>query len=228
MAQAVSKLGKTFDHRASGLAGEASWSIVRPSGLGTLMESLLVSTGVVALAEIGDKTQLLAFLLAARFKRPVPIIAGILLATIVNHGLAGALGAWITAHVSPGIMRWVLGASFIGMAIWTLIPDEIEDDEATIAQRLGVFGATVVTFFLAEMGDKTQIATVAMAAHYPHPLLVVAGTTLGMLIADVPAVFVGDKLAAKIPMKLVHGIAAGVFALLGVATLLGAGSGLGF
>ncbi|WP_374592029.1 TMEM165/GDT1 family protein [Aquabacterium sp.] len=192
------------------------------------MESLLVSTGVVALAEIGDKTQLLAFLLAARFKRPVPIIAGILLATIVNHGLAGALGAWITAHVSPGIMRWVLGASFIGMAIWTLIPDEIEDDEATIAQRLGVFGATVVTFFLAEMGDKTQIATVAMAAHYSNPLLVVAGTTLGMLIADVPAVFVGDKLAAKIPMKLVHGIAAGVFALLGVATLLGAGSSLGF
>ena len=192
------------------------------------MESLLVSTGVVALAEIGDKTQLLAFLLAARFKRPVPIIAGILLATIVNHGLAGALGAWITAHVSPGIMRWVLGASFIGMAIWTLIPDEIEDDEAAVAQRLGVFGATVVTFFLAEMGDKTQIATVAMAAHYSNPLLVVAGTTLGMLIADVPAVFVGDKLAAKIPMKLVHGIAAGVFALLGVATLLGAGSGLGF
>ena len=192
------------------------------------MESLLVSTGVVALAEIGDKTQLLAFLLAARFKRPVPIIAGILLATIVNHGLAGALGAWITAHVSPGIMRWVLGASFIGMAIWTLIPDEIEDDEAAVAQRLGVFGATVVTFFLAEMGDKTQIATVAMAAHYPNPLLVVAGTTLGMLIADVPAVFVGDKLAAKIPMKLVHGIAAGVFALLGVATLLGAGSSLGF
>ncbi len=192
------------------------------------MESLLVSTGVVALAEIGDKTQLLAFLLAARFKRPVPIIAGILLATIVNHGLAGALGAWITAHVSPGIMRWVLGASFIGMAIWTLIPDEIEDDEAAVAQRLGVFGATVVTFFLAEMGDKTQIATVAMAAHYANPLLVVAGTTLGMLIADVPAVFVGDKLAAKIPMKLVHGIAAGVFALLGVATLLGAGSSLGF
>ncbi|MFC3683971.1 TMEM165/GDT1 family protein [Hydrogenophaga luteola] len=192
------------------------------------MESLLVSTGVVALAEIGDKTQLLAFILAARFKKPVPIIAGILLATIVNHGLAGALGAWITAQVNPEILRWVLGASFIGMAIWTLIPDKIEEEETQVAQKLGVFGATLITFFLAEMGDKTQIATVAMAAHYATPLLVVIGTTLGMLIADVPAVFVGDRLANKIPMKLVHSIAAGIFAVLGVATLLGAGSSLGF
>lgn len=192
------------------------------------MESLFVSTGVVALAEIGDKTQLLAFLLAARFKKPLPIIMGILLATIVNHGLAGALGAWITASISPEVLRWVLGLSFIGMAIWTLIPDEIEDDETHVAQRFGVFGATLITFFLAEMGDKTQIATVAMAAHYGTPVLVVIGTTLGMLIADVPAVFVGDKLANKIPMKLVHSIAAGVFAILGIATLLGAGAGLGF
>jgi Ca2+/H+ antiporter, TMEM165/GDT1 family len=192
------------------------------------MESLLVSTGVVALAEIGDKTQLLAFILAARFKKPVPIIAGILLATIVNHGLAGALGAWITAQVSPEILRWVLGVSFIGMAIWTLIPDKIEEEETQVAQKLGVFGATLITFFLAEMGDKTQIATIAMAAHYATPLLVVIGTTLGMLIADVPAVFVGDRLANKIPMKLVHSIAAGIFAVLGVATLLGAGSGFGF
>jgi putative Ca2+/H+ antiporter (TMEM165/GDT1 family) len=191
------------------------------------MESLLVSTGVVALAEIGDKTQLLAFLLAARFKKPVPIILGILVATIFNHGLAGALGAWITHAVSPEILRWVLGASFIAMAIWTLIPDEIEDDEAQIAKRFGVFGATLITFFLAEMGDKTQIATVAMAAHYADPLLVVFGTTLGMLIADVPAVFVGDKLANKIPMRLVHSIAAAVFAALGIATLLGAGAGFG-
>ncbi len=197
-------------------------------GLGTLMESLLVSTGVVALAEIGDKTQLLAFVLAARFKKPAPIILGILVATLVNHGLAGALGAWITATVSPDILRWVLGLSFIGMAVWTLIPDEIEEDETRVAKKLGVFGATLVTFFLAEMGDKTQIATVAMAAHYGAPLLVVIGTTLGMLIADVPAVFAGDKLATKIPMKLVHSIAAAVFALLGVATLLGAGSKLGF
>lgn len=203
------------------------WSFVLESGLGIFMESLLVSTGVVALAEIGDKTQLLAFILAARFKKPLPIIAGILVATIVNHGLAGALGAWITSAISPEVLRWVLGASFIGMAIWTMIPDEIDEDETQVAKRFGVFGATLVTFFLAEMGDKTQIATVAMAAHYATPVMVVIGTTLGMLIADVPAVFVGDKLANKIPMKLVHSIAAGVFAILGVATLLGAGARFG-
>ena len=192
------------------------------------MEALFVSTGVVALAEIGDKTQLLAFILAARFKKPLPIIAGILCATIINHGLAGALGAWITTTISPEILRWILGASFIGMAAWTLIPDKIEDEETQVAKKLGVFGATFVTFFLAEMGDKTQIATIAMAAHYASPLLVVIGTTLGMLLADVPAVFVGDKLASKIPMKLVHSIAAGIFAVLGVATLLGAGAKFGF
>jgi len=192
------------------------------------MESLLVSTGVVALAEIGDKTQLLAFILAARFKKPVPIILGILCATIVNHGLAGALGAWITSAVTPEILRWVLGASFIGMAIWTLIPDKIEEEETQVAQRFGVFGATLITFFLAEMGDKTQIATIAMAAHYANPLLVVIGTTLGMLIADVPAVFIGDKLASRIPLKIVHSIAAAIFALLGAATLLGAGAKFGF
>ncbi|MGE0810354.1 MAG: TMEM165/GDT1 family protein [Immundisolibacter sp.] len=191
------------------------------------MESLLVSTGVVALAEIGDKTQLLAFILAARFKKPLPIVLGILAATVVNHGLAGALGAWITSAVSPQVLRWLLGLSFLGMAVWTLIPDEIEEDETRIAGRLGVFGATLVTFFLAEMGDKTQIATVAMAAHYAAPLLVVIGTTAGMLIADVPAVFVGDRLAARIPMKLVHAIAAAIFAALGVATLLGAGARVG-
>jgi Ca2+/H+ antiporter, TMEM165/GDT1 family len=191
------------------------------------MEALLISTGVVALAEIGDKTQLLAFLLAARFKRPLPIIAGIFCATIVNHGLAGALGAWITTAVSPQMLRWILAASFIGMAVWTLIPDKIEEEEARVAGRFGVFGATLITFFLAEMGDKTQIATVAMAAHYANPLIVVIGTTAGMLIADVPAVFVGDKLATKIPMKLVHGVAALMFAGLGVATLLGAGEKFG-
>lgn len=192
------------------------------------MESLLVSTGVVALAEIGDKTQLLAFILAARFKKPVPIILGILVATLINHGLAGALGAWITSAVTPEILRWVLGLSFIGMAIWTMIPDKIEEEETKVAQKFGVFGATLITFFLAEMGDKTQIATVAMAAHYAAPLIVVIGTTLGMLIADVPAVLVGDKLANKIPMKLVHSIAATIFAILGIATLFGAGSGFGF
>lgn len=191
------------------------------------MESLIVSTGVVALAEIGDKTQLLAFILAARFKKPLPIILGILVATLINHGLAGWVGAWISANVRPDILRWVLGFSFIGMALWTMIPDKIDDKETQVARKLGVFGITFLTFFLAEMGDKTQIATVALAAHYGAPWLVVAGTTLGMLIADVPAVFAGDRLATKIPMKLVHTIAAIIFAALGVATLLGAGESLG-
>jgi putative Ca2+/H+ antiporter (TMEM165/GDT1 family) len=192
------------------------------------MESLFVSTGVVALAEIGDKTQLLAFLLATRFKKPLPIIAGILAATILNHSLAGALGAWITATLSPEVLRWILGLSFIGMAVWTLIPDKIEEEEMQVARKFGVFGATLITFFLAEMGDKTQIATVAMAAHFPSVVLVVIGTTLGMLIADVPAVFIGDRFAAKIPMKLVHGIAAAMFAAMGLATLFGIGASFGF
>jgi len=188
------------------------------------LEALIISVGVVALAEIGDKTQLLALILAARFKRPVPIIAGILCATLFNHALAGALGAWITTVVSPNVLRWVLGLSFIGMALWTLIPDEIEKDESDVARRFGVFGATLITFFLVEIGDKTQIATIALAAHYGTPVLVVAGTTLGMLLADVPAVIVGDKLSARIPMRLVHSVAAAIFLLLGVVTLLGLGS----
>ncbi len=194
------------------------------------MEALLVSTGVVALAEIGDKTQLLAFILAARFKRPWPIIWGILAATLLNHALAGAVGAWLTSLVSPQVLRWVLGLSFIAMAAWTLVPDKMDDDdsEARSAQRLGVFGATFVAFFLAEMGDKTQIATVAIAARYSDAVLVVIGTTLGMMLANVPAVLIGDKLAHKLPIRLVHGIAALIFAVLGVATLLGAGASLGF
>jgi putative Ca2+/H+ antiporter (TMEM165/GDT1 family) len=162
---------------------------------------------------------LLAFILAARFKKPLPIIAGILCATVVNHGLAGALGAWITSAVSPGILRWILGLSFIAMAVWTMIPDKIEEEETQVAKKLGVFSATLITFFLAEMGDKTQIATVALAAHYGAPLLVVIGTTIGMLVADVPAVFVGNRFAAKIPMRLVHSIAAGIFAVMGLLTL---------
>ena len=184
-------------------------------------DALLVSTGVVTLAEMGDKTQLLAFLLAARFQKPWPIIVGILLATVVNHGLAGALGAWITASLDPQILRWVLGVSFLAMTVWTLVPDQIDDDETPLATSLGVFGATVVTFFLAEMGDKTQIATVALAVHYVSPWMVVAGTTLGMLIADVPAVFVGGKLAEKISLNWVRRLAAGVFAVLGAITLIG-------
>ncbi|MEY3952610.1 MAG: hypothetical protein RL320_1412 [Pseudomonadota bacterium] len=185
------------------------------------MESLFVSAGVVALAEIGDKTQLLAFLLAARFRRPTPIILGILVATILNHGLAGAVGAWVTTTLSPDLLRWILGISFLAMAIWTLIPDKIEDNEAALAQRFGVFGTTLIAFFFAEMGDKTQIATVAMAAHYPDAVLVVIGTTIGMLIANVPAVMVGDKLAGRLPLRLIRSVAAALFATLGIAVLLG-------
>jgi putative Ca2+/H+ antiporter (TMEM165/GDT1 family) len=194
------------------------------------MEALLVSTGVVALAEIGDKTQLLALLLAARYRRPWPIVAGILVATLLNHALAGWLGAWIPQLLSPTVLRWGLGLGFLAMAVWVLIPDRIDEGEVRIADRLGVFGATFVAFFIAEMGDKTQIATVAMAAHYAAQiggfLAVIAGTTLGMLIANVPVVLVGDRLAQKIPMKWVHGAAALLFAGLGVATLLGLADGL--
>ena len=191
------------------------------------MESFLVSTGIVALAEIGDKTQLLAFILAARFKKPLPIIAGILIATLFNHGLAAALGSWITTHLSAETLRWILGVSFIAMAVWTLIPDTIEEEETQIARHLGVFGATLITFFIAEMGDKTQIATVAMAARYSDALWVVAGSTLGMLVANVPAVLLGDRLAGRLPVRAVHAVAAAIFALLGAATLLGAGAKLG-
>ena len=185
------------------------------------MEAFLISTGVVALAEIGDKTQLLAFILAARFKKPIPIILGIFIATIFNHGLAGAVGSWISSNVDPSILRWILGVSFIAISIWTLIPDKIEEEKTSITSKFGVFGATLVTFFLAEMGDKTQIATVALAAHFSQPLFVVAGTTTGMLVADIPAVFIGNKFSEKIPMNLVHKIAASIFALLGFVTLLG-------
>ncbi len=191
------------------------------------MDAFLVSTGIVALAEIGDKTQLLAFILAAKFRRPMPIIGGILLATLVNHGFAGAVGAWLTSLVAPGVMRWVLGVSFIGMALWTLVPDKFDEKEARFA-RLGVFGTTLIAFFFAEMGDKTQIATVALSAQYKTFLSVVAGTTLGMMIANVPAVILGNRIAKRIPVKLVHTVAAIIFAALGVATLAGVGESLGF
>jgi len=187
------------------------------------MEAFLVSTGVVALAEIGDKTQLLALVLAARFRKPLPIILGILVATLANHALAGAAGAWIAAVVGPTAMRWILGLSFIAMAAWTMIPDEYEEQEAATS-RFGVFGTTLVAFFLVEMGDKTQIATVALAAKYSSLAAVVAGTTAGMMLANVPAVLLGEVAARKLPMRLVHGIAAAIFLALGVSVLLGFGS----
>jgi putative Ca2+/H+ antiporter (TMEM165/GDT1 family) len=187
------------------------------------VEAFLISTGVVALGEMGDKTQLLAMLLAARFRRPLPIVLGILVATLVNHALAGAVGAWVAAALGPDVLRWVIGLSFLAMAGWMFIPDQIDDDEPGVASRIGVFGTTTVAFFLAEMGDKTQIATVALAARYTDLVAVVAGTTLGMMLANVPAVFLGDAIARKVSMKLVHAVAAAIFALLGVLTLFNIG-----
>jgi len=190
------------------------------------LTAFLLSAGLVALAEIGDKTQLLAFLLAARYRRPGPIVAGILVATLANHAMAAALGAWLQSLLEPSTLRWVLGISFLVMACWTLIPDQLDDGDAP-AGKLGVFGATLLAFFIAEMGDKTQVATVTLAATTGIMLPVVAGTTAGMLLANVPAVLIGDRLAGRIPAAWVHRAAAALFAVLGVATLLGAGQALG-
>ncbi|OGB04976.1 MAG: hypothetical protein A3E25_23005 [Burkholderiales bacterium RIFCSPHIGHO2_12_FULL_69_20] len=188
------------------------------------MEAFFVSTGIVALGEMGDKTQLLALLLAARFRKPLPIIAGILVATLANHAAAGWLGGWIAGLMGPQLLRWVIGGSFLAMAVWMLVPDQLDDAGADRnGHRLGVFGTTLVAFFLAEMGDKTQIATVALAARYPDLLAVVMGTTLGMMIANVPAVLLGDQIAQRLSMTWVHGIAAAIFAVLGVLTLLNVG-----
>lgn len=188
------------------------------------MEAFLISTGIVALAEMGDKTQLLSLLLAARFRRPWPIVLGILVATLVNHALAGAVGSWVTSVLGPQVLRWVLGLSFIAMAFWMLIPDKLnEDDAPSGVKSLGVFGTTLVAFFLAEMGDKTQIATVALAAQYKAWFAVVAGTTLGMMLANAPVVWFGDKLLKKVPIRVVHMVSAAIFAALGVVALIGWG-----
>ncbi len=190
------------------------------------MEAFLVSTGVVALAEIGDKTQLLAFVLAARYRRPWPIIAGIVTATVINHAIAGAFGAWVVRMLGPELLKWVLALSFFGMAVWTLIPDKPPTEDEKRLRRFGVYGTTVVSFFLAEMGDKTQIATVALAARYASFYWVVAGTTTGLLLADVPAVLLGDRLAGRLPTRAVHIVAAAMFAVLGVALLLPSAAGI--
>ena len=186
------------------------------------MYEFLLSTGIVALAEMGDKTQLLALLLAARFRKPVPILIAILLATIVNHGVSAALGQWVTTILSPEILMWILAIGFIAMAAWMLIPDELEDESGSIQkwQKFGVFGATFILFFLAEIGDKTQIATVALAARFDSIWWVMAGTTLGMMIANAPAVFIGDKLANRLPISLIHKIGAIIFLVIGVGTLV--------
>ena len=196
-------------------------SLVLSTGLGCFfMEAFLVSTGIVGLAEMGDKTQLLALVLAAKFRRPWPIVLGILTATIVNHAMAGALGAWVTTFLGAQTLRWILGISFIAMAGWMLIPDKLgEGDLDKKPPRFGVFGTTVFVFFLAEMGDKTQIATVMLAARYDAYLWVVVGTTLGMMLANAPVVWLGSRFMHLIPLRLVHIVSALVFAVLGVLAL---------
>jgi Ca2+/H+ antiporter, TMEM165/GDT1 family len=188
-----------------------------------MIEPLLVSAGVVALGEMGDKTQLLALLLAARYRKPGAIMAGILVATLANHALAAALGTWLTRMLDPQYLRWALGGSFIAVALWMLVPDKADDVQARGPHRLGVFGITVLAFFLAEMGDKTQVATVMLAARYDALVMVTAGTTLGMMIANVPAVLLGDKVVKWVPIAWVHRIAALVFLALGLAVLAGLG-----
>ena len=179
-----------------------------------MLNALLVSTGTVALAEIGDKTQLLALLLAARYRRPWPIIAGILLATVLNHALAAWLGALAAQWLTPEVLRWIVAASFIGIALWTLNPDTMDEDAARLPGR-GAFVATTIAFFIAEIGDKTQVATVLLAARY-HPLWqVVAGTTAGMLLANAPVVLLGSRFAARLPLRAARIAAACVFLVLG-------------
>ncbi|MBV7561773.1 MULTISPECIES: TMEM165/GDT1 family protein [Pseudomonas] len=180
------------------------------------MESLFVPTLIVALAEIGDKTQLLALLLAARFRRPWPIIWGMVAATLANHLAAGAVGNWVAGLLSPALLSWILAASFIAVALWTLIPDKLDDDESSNLKRYGPFLTTLVAFFLAEMGDKTQVATVMLAAQYPHFIMVVLGTTLGMLIANVPVVLAGNFAADRLPLTLIRRLAALAFAILAI------------
>ena len=182
-------------------------------------QAFIVSTSVVALAEMGDKTQLLSLILAARYRKPMPIVLGILVATLLNHAIAGALGAWLSSLMRPEVLNWVMAAAFIAMGLWILVPDKLdEDDVAVPKQQMGVFFATVFALFLAEMGDKTQFATIALAAQYSDVLSVVLGTTLGMMMANAPAVYLGNRFAQRLPTKIIHMIAAIIFIAIGVLT----------
>lgn len=184
------------------------------------MQTFLISTATVALAEIGDKTQLLSLILAAKYRRPWPICLGIFAATLVNHALAGSVGAWVASYLTPETLKWIVALSFFAVAAWTLKPDQADDEEAQRGARYGVLLATVIAFFIAEMGDKTQVATIVLAAQY-HPLWqVVAGTTIGMLLANVPVVWLGSRFAAKLPLKAARVAAAVLFGALGVWILV--------
>lgn len=183
------------------------------------MQGFFLSIGAVALAEIGDKTQLLSLMLAARFRKPLPIVAGILVATLANHGFAGAIGSWIAQALGAEVLRWILGISFLAMALWTLVPDKLDSTDAN-ADRLGIFGTTTLAFFLAEMGDKTQVATIALSAQYQSFLPIVMGTTIGMMAANVPVVYLGGRFSNRLPLKAIRMLTAGLFLALGMLVLL--------
>jgi putative Ca2+/H+ antiporter (TMEM165/GDT1 family) len=200
--------------------------VAATSSQSVAVHAFWISAGFVALAEIGDKTQLLALLLAARFQRPLPVIAGITVATLANHGLAGLAGAWVTQLLGPSLLRWLLGLGFIAMGGWALVPDKA-DGEPVGRAGLGAISTTLLAFFLVEMGDKTQVATAMLAARYTPLAAVILGTTSGMLLADVPAVLLGERVTRVLPLSLVRRFAAALFVLLGIATLLGGGSMLG-
>ncbi len=184
-----------------------------------MLNTIASSFGLVAASEMGDKTQLLAFSLAARFKKPVPILAGILAATLLNHGLSAALGNWVASQIDPQYLKWSLSALFFGFALWTLKPDTLDEDEASTTSSRGAFLTTLVVFFLAEMGDKTQLATVALGARFPSVMEVTLGTTLGMMAADGIAVFAGHRFADRLPMDWIRRGAALLFAAFGAAVL---------
>lgn len=210
--------GETFDTATLNRGGarrRVIGSVSCPSGL--ILDTFLISTVSVALAEIGDKTQLLALVLAARFRKPWPIIAGILLATLANHGIAAEIGGWISRLLDPAVLRWLVAGAFIAMGLWILVPDK--EDDAAASYPYGAFLTTLIAFFLVEIGDKTQIATVVLAAKYEPVWIVVLGTTAGMMAANVPVVLAGHFSAERLPLRLIHGIAAAVFISIGVFVL---------
>jgi putative Ca2+/H+ antiporter (TMEM165/GDT1 family) len=180
------------------------------------VQALLISTAAVAIAEIGDKTQLLSLVLAAKYRRPVPICLGILVATLANHALAGAVGAWVADWLTPEMLKWIVAASFLAIGLWTLVPDKLDDEDGTTRRYGSVLVATTVAFFLAEMGDKTQVATVVLAAQYEPLWQVVAGTTVGMLLANVPVVWLGARFADRLPLRATRLAAAALFIALSI------------
>jgi putative Ca2+/H+ antiporter (TMEM165/GDT1 family) len=188
------------------------------------MEAFITSTVLVAIAEIGDKTQLLSFVLAARLRKPLPIIAGIFVATVANHALAGSLGVWLAQLVPAGWMPWIAGITFVAFGLWALVPDRLDDENAPTISQFGVFATAAVAFFLAEMGDKTQFATIALGARFNALMPVVLGTTLGMMVANVPAVLIGESLARKMPLQAIRWFAAGLFVVTGIAAMFFSGS----